>query len=47
MINTDALSTLKDNTHFDTRAQLTLGKQVPDIVLLKIPTRKPDPSNGT
>lgn len=33
IINTDELSTLKDNTHFDTEAQLTLGGQMGDIML--------------
>ncbi|MFT6833925.1 MAG: hypothetical protein ACJAZN_004110 [Planctomycetota bacterium] len=36
IINTDALSTLKDNTHFDTEAQLTLGSQMADIMLREL-----------
>lgn len=36
IINTDALSTLKDNTHFDTEAQLTLGSQMADTMLREL-----------
>ena len=39
IINTDALGTLKDNTHFDTEAQLTLGRQMGDIMLRELPRR--------
>lgn len=33
IINTDPLSTLKDNTHFDTAAQLTLGGEMAKLML--------------
>jgi len=33
IIHTDALTTKKDNTHFDTKAQLTLGKQMAEVIL--------------
>ena len=33
IINTDQLSTQKDNTHFDTKAQLTLGGQMAGIMI--------------
>lgn len=33
IINTDRLSTRKDNTHFDTKAQLTLGGQMAGIMI--------------
>jgi len=33
IINTDKLSTLWDNTHFDTKAQLKLGKQMAKLML--------------
>ncbi len=33
IINTDNLSTLKDNTHFDTQSQLTLGNKMADIMI--------------
>jgi hypothetical protein len=33
IINTDKLSTLKDNTHFDTQAQLSLGNAMADIII--------------
>lgn len=33
IINTDQLSTRKDNTHFDTKAQLTLGGQMAGIMI--------------
>ena len=33
IINTDDLSTLKDNTHFDTQAQLALGNAMADIMI--------------
>ena len=36
LINTDALSTLKDNTHFNTKAQLTLGKQMGDVMVREL-----------
>lgn len=36
IINTDKLSTLEDNTHFDTKAQLKLGKQMSKIMLTEI-----------
>jgi hypothetical protein len=36
IINTDALSTLKDNTHFNTKAQLTLGKQMGDVMVREL-----------
>ncbi len=36
LINTDALSTLKDNTHFDTKAQLTLGSRMAEIMLREL-----------
>ncbi len=36
IINTDKLSTLEDNTHFDTRAQLKLGKQMARIMIREI-----------
>jgi len=36
VINTDALSTLKDNTHFNTEAQLTLGKQMGDVMVREL-----------
>ncbi|MFC2117355.1 sialate O-acetylesterase [Bacteroidota bacterium] len=36
LINTNKLSTFKDNTHFDTRGQLKLGKQMARIILIEI-----------
>ena len=36
IINTDALSTLKDNTHFDTEAQLTLGARMGGVMLREL-----------
>ena len=33
IVNTDELSTLKDNTHFDTRAQLKLGDAMADFMI--------------
>ncbi len=36
IINTDKLSTLEDNTHFDTKAQLKLGKQMARLMLTEI-----------
>ncbi len=33
IVNTDELSTLKDNTHFDTQAQLTLGDAMADLMI--------------
>jgi|GEM_PF-404037 len=36
IIDTDKLSTLKDNTHFDTKAQLTLGDEMATLMLRAI-----------
>ncbi|MBT3243949.1 MAG: hypothetical protein HN352_12415 [Bacteroidetes bacterium] len=36
IINTDKLSTLEDNTHFDTKAQLKLGKKMARLILTEI-----------
>ncbi len=36
IINTDRLSTLWDNTHFDTKAQLKLGKRMSRLMLKEI-----------
>jgi len=36
IINTDALSTLKDNTHFDTSAQLKLGDEMAIIMIKEL-----------
>lgn len=36
IINTDRLSTLDDNTHFDTKAQLKLGKKMAQVLLKEI-----------
>lgn len=33
IIHTDQLSTLQDNTHFDTKAQLTLGGEMADLII--------------
>ena len=33
LINTDNLSTLKDNTHFDSEAQLALGAKMADLMI--------------
>jgi hypothetical protein len=38
IINTDNLSTLKDNTHFDTQAQLNLGNAMADIMIKELLT---------
>jgi hypothetical protein len=43
IINTDQLSTLKDNTHFDTKAQLTLGGEMADQMLKALAKEKPTP----
>jgi hypothetical protein len=40
IINTDDLSTLKDNTHFDTEAQLTLGAQMADVMIQELTLRE-------
>lgn len=39
IINTDNLSTLKDNTHFDTKAQLKLGTQMAEIMIEELKTK--------
>ncbi len=36
IINTDKLTTLDDNTHFDTKAQLKLGRQMAKLMLTEI-----------
>jgi hypothetical protein len=36
IINTDKLKTLKDNTHFNTEAQIWLGKKMGKIMLKEI-----------
>ena len=43
IIQTDHLSTLKDNTHFDTKAQLTLGGEMADRMLRALAGEKPTP----
>ncbi len=40
IINTDKLSTRKDNTHFDTKAQLTLGGQMAGIMIRVLANEK-------
>ena len=39
IINTDKFSTLEDNTHFDTKAQLKLGKKMAKLMLLQLNTK--------
>lgn len=41
MIQTDDLSTLEDNTHFDTKAQLTLGEEMAKRMLKLLEKRDP------
>jgi hypothetical protein len=36
IVNTDALSTLEDNTHFDTQAQLKLGGEMADLMVKEL-----------
>ncbi len=36
IINTDKLSTLEDNTHFDTKAQIKLGKEMARIMIKEL-----------
>ena len=43
IIHTDHLSTLKDNTHFDTKAELTLGEEMATRMLQAKAKEKPTP----
>ena len=42
IINTDKLSTLPDNTHFDTKGQLKLGKQMAQLIIKQINKNEKD-----
>lgn len=41
IVHTDEFSTLKDNTHFDSKAQITLGKQMADLMIKELKEAKP------